>query len=151
MTRVRVEAARSTNIAAGSRAPKTLAQRYALCLFCPRNVQRRTKRSGFESMAKSALAGFLAFVLLFAGIFSVSYAVHRSLHRDASGISHVCLVCSLVKGQVSAADVTVLSVILIFCSIFGLRLATISPSLGIDYRLSPSRAPPRRWRRPAVR
>ena len=93
-------------------------------------------------MAKPALAGLLAVLLLIATFLAVSGALHQSLHHDASGSHHICLICSFAKGQVNAADVAPVAALLVLCSLFSYRASIPSPLPVFDYRLSPSRAPP---------
>ena len=96
----------------------------------------------FRSVAKAALAGLLALLLLVASAFSVSPSLHQLLHHNHAGGDQVCLACSLAHGQVSAAEVAIVAVALIFALICGALLQKTSPLSSFDYRLSPSRAPP---------
>ena len=105
-------------------------------------MQREPRLSGLGRVAKPALAGLLAVLLLVCGILSVSSALHQLLHNDTAGNHHICLVCSFAKGQVSAADVALVAALLVLCPLFGYRASTPSPLPAFDYRLSPSRAPP---------
>ncbi len=107
------------------------------------DVQRERRLSGCSSAAKSALAAFLALFLIMAGTVSASHLLHQSFHRDGAVSGHSCLVCSLAKGQVSAAEVAVISAILVFCCVRSFRFADPSSLPGFDYCLSPGRAPPR--------
>jgi hypothetical protein len=74
--------------------------------------------------------------------FSVSHTLHQFLHRDGTGNDHSCLACSLVKGQVSAAAVALISAVLVLSCFWVICLVHTTPFCGIDYRTSPSRAPP---------
>lgn len=94
-------------------------------------------------MPTSALGGFLALLLLVATALSVSHELHQSLHRGRATSGHFCLVCSFAKGQVSAAAVAVICAVLVFCCLWGVCQPGTSPFSGFDYRISPSRAPPR--------
>jgi hypothetical protein len=85
----------------------------------------------------------LALLLLVSATLSVSHALHQALHHDGDRGSHFCLVCSLAKGQVSVAEVGLVSAILVLACLAVFRTASTSPLAGFDYRLSPSRAPPR--------
>jgi hypothetical protein len=107
------------------------------------NVHLERRLSGLGRVAKPALAGLLAALLLVSATLSVSHALHQSLHRDGAANNHFCLVCSFAKGQVSAADVALASALVVFFCLCGIRAAKPSPLPGFDYRLSPSRAPPR--------
>jgi hypothetical protein len=89
------------------------------------------------------VGGLLALVLLVATFLSASHALHQSLHDDAAGNGHFCLLCSFAKGQVSAAAVALFSVALVACCLWCVCPANTSFSPGLDYRLAPSRAPPR--------
>jgi len=92
---------------------------------------------------KKVLAGLLALLLLLAATLSVSHALHQSLHHDGPGNGHLCLICSLVKGQLSAADVACVCAVLIFGLVAGVRWASVTALPDFEYRLSRSRAPPR--------
>ena len=96
----------------------------------------------FNRVPTSALGGMLALLLLVATICSVNHALHQSLHQDGAGSGHLCLACSLVKGQVSLAAVALFVAVLVFCCLWGVRPVGVSLSPGRDYRVSPCRAPP---------
>ena len=106
------------------------------------NLQRKTRLSGLGGMAKPALAGLLAILLLTSATLAVSGALHQLLHNDAASSHHICLVCSFAKGQISATDVAVVAALLVLCPLLSYRASTPSPLPAFDYRLSPSRAPP---------
>jgi hypothetical protein len=91
---------------------------------------------------KAALAALLAILLLVAATLSVSHALHQNLHRDDAPGSHFCLVCSLVKGQLTTAEVPTALLFLVLLFLFVLPPETISRLASLDYRLSPCRAPP---------
>jgi hypothetical protein len=91
---------------------------------------------------RSALGGWLVLLLLVATTFSVSHALHQSLHRGGAGARHLCLACSFAKGQVSAAAVAPMPVVLVLGWLCSVLTTHPSPLPGADYRLSPSRAPP---------
>ena len=93
-------------------------------------------------MAELALSGLLALLLLVTGTLAVSTALHQALHDDAGGSQHLCLVCMFAKGQVSAADVTLVAALLVLSPLFSFRTGNPSSLAAFDYRLSPSRAPP---------
>jgi flagellin-like protein len=93
-------------------------------------------------LLKSALSGVLAVLLMVAMTFSVSHTLHQFLHRDGAGSDHFCLACALVKGQVSAAAVVLISAVLVPCCFWVICLVHATLFCGFDYRTSPSRAPP---------
>jgi hypothetical protein len=76
-------------------------------------------------------------------IFSGDCPLHESLHHGNADGHQICLICSLAHGQVSTAEVASFAAILIFCFIGGALLQGTPPVSTFDYRLSPSRAPPR--------
>lgn len=108
-----------------------------------KQVRPERHHLGPGALAKSAVTGFLAVLLLLAVLFSVSPALHQTLHAAGNANSHFCLVCSLVQGQVDSAEVAVVSTVLALGFLLGGRLPNVSPVLAVDFRLSPSRAPPR--------
>jgi len=115
----------------------------AVCLIARDNLQVEPRLSGLRRVAKPALSGLLALLLLICGTLSVCQALHQLLHNGAAGSHHLCLVCLFAKGQVSAADAAVVAALLVLFPLFGPRAGNPSPLPAFDYRLSPSRAPPR--------
>jgi hypothetical protein len=105
-------------------------------------LHRKRTLLGFSRVAKPALAGLLALILIFAATVSVSQTVHRFLHHDASASGHFCLICSIAKGQVSAAAVATIPAPPVISCFSSLPATDASVLRGFDYRLSPSRAPP---------
>jgi len=92
----------------------------------------------------------LAIILLGAGALLLNGALHQLLHPDAAGDNHFCLVCSMVKGQVSLALEPAASAEppgQCLCAIPPLR--TPPPPVR-DHRFAPSRAPPCVLSSPAV-
>ena len=112
-------------------------------LQCASSVQLHPKRSSFELNVKSALSGFLALVLCFSALVSVTHGLHRLANKANGDDGHVCLICSLIKGQISAADVTTITTALVLSFVFAIRLLTAGFLSSEQHRLSPSRAPPR--------
>jgi hypothetical protein len=110
-------------------------------LIVARRVQSERK-AGRYGGAKSALAGLLALLLLAAATVSANHALHHFLHQDGGVNQHLCLVCSFAKGQVSAAEATLVAAALIVGFSFDLCRANILVLPAVDFRLSPSRAPP---------
>ena len=119
-----------------------LAQRGNVCLIEGVIMQPGRILSSSKSAPQTALGGLLAVLLLVATTLSVNHALHQSLHQDGAGSGHLCLACSLVKGQVSLAAVALFVAVLVFCCLWGVRPVGVSLSPGRDYRVSPSRAPP---------
>jgi hypothetical protein len=107
-----------------------------------KHVHRKRNLFAFSALAKSAFAGFLGLLLLLAVLFSVSPVLHQTLHASNNASSHLCLACSLAHGQVSAAEVGLVSAVVVPGLLLGGLLPDVSPVLAVDYRLSPSRAPP---------
>ena len=71
-------------------------------------------------------------------------SLHRFLHSDGGETNHQCLVCSFAKGQVTAAEVSGVFAALVISLVGLILLPKVSPLPSFDFRLSPSRAPPRR-------
>lgn len=83
------------------------------------------------------------FLLLATMALAACHALHHSLHHDSDHPGHFCLVCSFTQGQVSAAEALAIPVVLFLGWLFGSLQAQAPLLPGFDYRLSPSRAPPR--------
>lgn len=93
-------------------------------------------------VAKSALAGLLAILLILSSALAVS-AAHRKSHDFGRGTpSHQCAFCLFTHGQITLSDVSPPSVrgSAVMIGIFAPIHSAIPASM--DYRLSPSRAPP---------
>ena len=103
--------------------------------------QEHTHRRA-NSLPNSALSGVLAVLLLVAMTLSVSSTLHSLLHHDLTGSDHICLACSLVKGQVNATAVALILVVLVLGCFWVACVVHATPFSGFDYRTSPSRAPP---------
>jgi hypothetical protein len=106
-------------------------------------VQLERKPAGFGRAAKSALAGLLAIFVLVATASSVSHGLHQALHPNAPSSTHLCLICSLAKGQVTAADVAPALAIFSLILFFSVPALTTVALPASDRRLASSRAPPR--------
>ena len=119
-----------------------LAQTEVICMMAGVSLLLEPRLSDLRRVAKPVLTGLLAGLLLVCGALSVSYALHQSLHNDSGRSHHLCLVCMFAKGQVSAAEVTLVSALLVLCLLISLCATDPSPLSAFDYRLSPSRAPP---------
>jgi hypothetical protein len=95
-----------------------------------------------RKVAKPALAGLLAVLVIVIAAFSVSPSLHRFLHSKAAGADHFCAVCFFATGQVNAADgaLALAASVLMFLLCAAWSLTFAQPAR--DFRLSPSRAPP---------
>ena len=60
----------------------------AVCLIARVNLQLEPRLSGLRRVAKPALSGLLALLLLICGTLSVCQALHQLLHNDAAGSHH---------------------------------------------------------------
>jgi len=119
-----------------------LAQTEVICIMADTSLLLKPRLSDLRRVAKPVLTGLLAGLLLICGVLSVSHAPHQSLHNDSGRSHHLCLVCMFAKGQVSAADVTLVTALFVLCPLICLCASAPSPRSAFDYRLSPSRAPP---------
>src|SRR5436190_13491029 len=92
-------------------------------------------------MAKPAISGLLAILLLAAVAAAASPSLHQWVHSSSDG-GHLCLVCTFCKSQIVSADVTpicaVLSSVFVF-SIPSLNQVLLPP---MDLRLASPRGPP---------
>jgi hypothetical protein len=91
---------------------------------------------------KPAVAGILALLLIVAATLAVSHSLHRALHPGATE-NHLCLICSLVKGEVGTADVSAIFALFVCALWFFHPHFTFVVPIVIDQRLDRSRAPPR--------
>jgi hypothetical protein len=100
------------------------------------------ERTRFAFVAKSALAGLLAVLLLFSSALAVSSAHLQAHDFGRTSPSHHCVFCLFTHGQITAVDVSPPSV-----RGHAFVIDTVAPfhsaiPASMDYRLSPSRAPP---------
>jgi hypothetical protein len=119
-----------------------LAAKGYVCFIARISVQPGLTLTKTNHLPKSALSGVLAVLLIVAMAFSGSHAHHQLLHRDGAGNDQSCLACSLVKGQVSAAAVALISALLVLSCFWVICLVHTTPVCGFEYRISRSRAPP---------
>jgi hypothetical protein len=112
-----------------------------LCLIGA-GLQLERKTSAFNRVAKPAIAGLLAFLLLLTVTLAASPSLHQLLHDNAAADSHFCAVCLLSQGQLDSAGV-----LLIVCAFVSSLLLLVLTARAVaypqlDFRSSPSRAPP---------
>ena len=93
-------------------------------------------------LAKRLTAIVAVALFLWVTLLAVSPRLHEAFHgQDASSASHQCIATLLSKGQVLVAC----SVVVVpdpLALVLGFPVASVSIYLSVDYRLSPSRAPP---------
>ena len=106
-------------------------------------MQLERKLSGCLEAAGAASAGLLAFLLSVLLVLSASPSIHQHLHHDGTNGHHLCLGCTFAKGQVSTADVAPAAVLILLFLICRAQLPGTASFSASDYRLAPSRAPPR--------
>ena len=113
--------------------------------FIPFNLQLERKSPGFGPVAKAALAGLFAALLLWSTTLAVS-TVHRQSHHSTSTAAHqTCVLCLFAHGQITAADTAVALTAGTGAWIDLPSSPGSETSASFDYRLSPSRAPPFRF------
>lgn len=108
-----------------------------------RSVQLNRTLRDLRRVAKPALAGLLAALLLAFGLLAASGPLHQSLHHDRPPGANFCAVCLLAQGQVELADVApgfTASVLFLLC---GLLAASAGVPSSVDSLFPPERAPPR--------
>jgi len=106
------------------------------------NVQICMKTNRPRGMGRILIVGLMLVLWLGTAALAASPQLHQRLHKDSKNATHECLVTLLSKSQLLAggAGSFVLALIPIF---FGLLVTAESFHFTIiDYRLSPSRAPP---------
>jgi hypothetical protein len=89
-------------------------------------------------------AAVILMLLLWLGTLALSFSpeLHHLFHKDAASSSHNCVVTQLSSGSVVAGFVSV-TVPLPPLDCVEISVAVVSPRLSLlNYRLSPSRAPP---------
>ena len=106
------------------------------------DLQLERNKSVFHLVAKSALAGFLALLLLGYSTLGANASLHQLIHSDSTPDGLNCVVCLLAQGQVDSVAVIPFVFAFAFGLLFLVHLAPTENLLQFDFRLSPSRAPP---------
>ena len=91
-----------------------------------------------------AIATLLAVVVLAVSVLAACHALHEFLHSTGDANHHQCLVCSFAKGQADAPAVAACSLVVLLACLGFWPLFQERLNASFAYRLSPSRAPPRR-------
>jgi len=115
-----------------------------VCLIAPIQVEQARTLEATGTIARRALAGLLALLLLAATTLSAAHLLHQTLDQNGSTKHHLCLLCSFAKGQVNATEVTFAAAALLLLVNLGIPQAEFSFLAAGDHRLSLSRAPPAR-------
>jgi|SRR6266567_1610165 len=102
----------------------------------------RTVRD-LRRVAKPAMAGLLAALLLAVGLLAASGPLHRSLHHERSAGANFCAVCLFAQGQVEPPNLGPVFISSVFFLLCGLPAASAGVPWSVDFLLPPGRAPPR--------
>jgi len=102
----------------------------------------RTVRD-LRRVAKPALAGWLAALLLAFGLLAANGPLHRSLHHDRAAGANFCAICLFAKGQVEPPNLGPVFLSSVFFLLGGLPAAIAGVPWSVDSLLPPGRAPPR--------
>jgi len=96
-------------------------------------------------IGRMLVVGLMVSLWLGASALAASPQLHHRLHKDSKSLNHECLVTLLSKSHLLAGSTG--TFLLAFVPLFfGLLLIAESSHFSIiDYRLSPSRAPPSRF------
>ena len=108
------------------------------------------KTNDQRGIGKILVVSLMLVLWLGTAALAASPQLHHLLHKDSKSATHECLVTLLSKSQLLAggAATFVLALIPVF---FGLLLIAESSHFSIiEYRLSPSRAPPARSYTPSM-
>lgn len=108
-------------------------------------VQLEQKKSASRHVTKSAIAGFLAVLLLGFSALAASPSLHELVHHDAGSADHNCFITFFAKGHFVTSE-TVRDLTLVAALFGGVALLTETFLLpASDYSFSASRAPPVRF------
>jgi hypothetical protein len=113
---------------------------HVLDFALPVRLERRAR--GRANLGNALLGVVLALVLLASSTFASNHILHRLIHEDGPINDHSCLACSLIKGQVAAAEPAPLVVAVVSSLCLGARLLPACLLPGNDYCFPESRAPP---------
>jgi len=105
-------------------------------------VQLKRTLRDLRRVAKPALAGLLAALLLAFGLLAAGGSLHRSLHHERGAGANFCAVCLFAKGQVELSDIAPLLISVVFFLLCGLLAASAGVPWSVDSLLPPGRAPP---------
>ena len=101
----------------------------------------RTLRD-LRRVAKPALAGLLAALLLAFGLLAANGPLHRSFHHERAAGANFCAVCLFAKGQVEPANLGPVFLSSVFFLLGGLPAASAGVPWSVDLLLPQGRAPP---------
>jgi hypothetical protein len=106
------------------------------------NVQNCFTNNRSRGMSRGFVVGLMLVLWLGTAALAASPDLHQWFHKDSQNITHECVVTLLSKSHLvaGATGCFVLALIRVFFG--GLLIEESSPLCRIDFRLSPSRAPP---------
>ncbi|WP_040550129.1 hypothetical protein [Pedosphaera parvula] len=96
----------------------------------------------FHFVAKPALAGLLAILLLCFSTLAASPTLHQLIHSDSAPDSQSCVVCLLAQGQANSVAIISIAAVFVFALLLLVEVARAAAFLQFDYRFAPSRGPP---------
>jgi len=102
------------------------------------------KTNGQRRLGKSFIVSLMLFLWLGTTALAVSPQLHQRLHKDSKSLTHECLVTFFSKSQLFAGGTGSVFLGIVPLLVGALLTAESSSFSIIDYRLSPSRAPPGR-------
>jgi len=118
---------------------KSLVLRHRLC--SESLWMRQLFQSKFSPL-KSALAGFLALLILLLTLASASHWLHHQLHASADHDQTPCAVCTITQGQLDAPVVAVSEVFASLSVAWTLPTVQALAPAAIDLSVAPNRGPP---------
>ena len=76
-------------------------------------------------------------------VFAASSGLHHSLHADSAAPGHTCVLTLLAQGQLDVPAVGAASLVVVLGFLFSLPVFHAAAVSSFDYRLTPTRGPPR--------
>lgn len=105
-------------------------------------VYREAKNAVSWKAARAALAALLSFLIVASAVISVSHVLHQKLHAENAAPGHFCLLCSLSKGQITAAEAAPILATFVATVVFLVPVLRAACLTSVDQRLAPNRGPP---------
>ena len=105
-------------------------------------LQKSRQRFGVRPVARFAVTGIVALMILFLGLGAASPAIHKWIHRDANQPGHECAITQFQRQQFLFSGVAIAVVIVAASFSVALSLATGVLLPQVSFQLPPGRAPP---------
>lgn len=95
-----------------------------------------------DTTSRRFLAAICLTLFLVLELLASDPALHKLIHSDADSARHHCAITLFAHGNVSAADTSATIAVFVAALLFSLPILQSAILSRLDFRVSPSRAPP---------